>query len=210
MVIVGTGGHAIDLLSDGSVMSTYNPLYFFNSIDSNIPPIILENYTVFKTVEELIHLPEHQKKFILALGSPKNRKTLCDIMETAGLIPVSYISPTALIASNATIGKGVNIMPLAAVFGESSIGKGVLVNSHATIHHEVSLGDFCEISPGCRILGKVILGEHVLIGANATILPGLQIGHHTIIGAGSVVSKNLPSNCLAVGVPAKVIKYFNA
>lgn len=209
MVIVGTGGHATDLLSDGSIISTYRPLYFFNSVNNIVTPIILERFKVFKTVEDLIELPNHQKKFILALGTPKHRMALYQLMENAGLEPISYISPFALVAFSAVIGNAVNIMPFAAIFGESSLGMGTLVNSHSTVHHEVSIGDFCEISPGSRILGKAVLEEHVQIGANTTVLPGIKIGHHSIVGAGSVVNRNLPSNCLAAGVPAKIIRHID-
>jgi acetyltransferase-like isoleucine patch superfamily enzyme len=44
------------------------------------------------------------------------------------------------------------------------------------------------------------------IGQNVVILPGVTIGELTIIGANSVVTKNIPDRCIAVGAPAKVIK----
>ncbi|MCK0130677.1 acyltransferase [Flavobacteriaceae bacterium F08102] len=50
------------------------------------------------------------------------------------------------------------------------------------------------------------IGNDVFIGANSVILPGVQIGNNVIVGAGSVVTKNLPSNVIAVGNPCKVIK----
>ncbi|MBO5773902.1 MAG: sugar O-acetyltransferase [Clostridia bacterium] len=52
----------------------------------------------------------------------------------------------------------------------------------------------------------VHIGNNVWIGANATILPGVTIGDNTVIGAGAVVSKDLPANVLALGVPAKVVR----
>lgn len=45
-----------------------------------------------------------------------------------------------------------------------------------------------------------------MIGANVTILPGVTIGNNVVIGAGAVVTKDIPDNSLAVGVPARVIK----
>lgn len=53
------------------------------------------------------------------------------------------------------------------------------------------------------------VGKNVWIGAHATILPGVNIGDGAIIGAGAVVNKNIPANCVAVGVPAKPIKNIN-
>lgn len=51
------------------------------------------------------------------------------------------------------------------------------------------------------------IGDRVWIGANVTVLKGVTIGNDAIIGAGSVVTKNIPERAIAVGVPAKVIRY---
>ena len=53
---------------------------------------------------------------------------------------------------------------------------------------------------------EVRIGNNVWVGANATILPGVTIGDNTVIGAGAVVSRDLPQNVLAMGVPARVVR----
>lgn len=53
--------------------------------------------------------------------------------------------------------------------------------------------------------GKVKIGNNVWFGENVTILKGVTIGDNVIIGIGSVVTKDIPSNSVAVGVPAKVV-----
>lgn len=52
----------------------------------------------------------------------------------------------------------------------------------------------------------VHIGDNVWIGAHTVILPGVSIGENTVIGAGSVVTKNIPANCVAYGNPCKVIR----
>ncbi len=52
-----------------------------------------------------------------------------------------------------------------------------------------------------------VIGNDVFIGANVTLLDGVKIGDGAIIGAGAVVSKEIPPYAIAVGVPAKIIKY---
>lgn len=54
---------------------------------------------------------------------------------------------------------------------------------------------------------KTIIGNDVYIGANVTVLDGITIGNGAIIGAAAVVTKDIPPYAIAVGVPAKVIKY---
>lgn len=55
----------------------------------------------------------------------------------------------------------------------------------------------------------VSIGNNVWIGENVCILPGVKIGNGCIIGANSVVTKDIPDNCIAAGSPAKVVKKWN-
>lgn len=55
----------------------------------------------------------------------------------------------------------------------------------------------------------IIIEDDVLIGACSIILKGVTIGARSVIGSGSVVTKSIPSDCIAVGNPCKVIKYIN-
>lgn len=56
------------------------------------------------------------------------------------------------------------------------------------------------------IVGDIVLGNNVYVGTRTTILPGVHIGDNTIIGAGSVVTKDIPANVVAAGVPCRVIR----
>ena len=52
----------------------------------------------------------------------------------------------------------------------------------------------------------ITVGNNVWFGGNVCVLGGVTIGDNVVIGAGSVVTKNIPSNCVAVGNPCKLIK----
>ena len=56
------------------------------------------------------------------------------------------------------------------------------------------------------IAEPITIGNDVWIGGNVTILPGVTIGDNVVVAAGAVVTKDLPSNCVVGGIPAKVIK----
>ena len=67
------------------------------------------------------------------------------------------------------------------------------------------------ISPTLRAKGyqynkPVVIGKNCWLGAGVTVLPGVTIGDNTVVGAGSVVTHDLPSGVVAVGVPAKVLR----
>lgn len=59
---------------------------------------------------------------------------------------------------------------------------------------------------GVEIAKPITVGNNVWIGAGSTILAGVTIGDNTVIGAGSVVTKSIPDNVVAVGVPCKVLR----
>lgn len=53
--------------------------------------------------------------------------------------------------------------------------------------------------------GSIQIGDNVMIGMNSIILPEVKIGNNVVVGAGSVVTKDIPSNVVVAGVPAKII-----
>ena len=53
---------------------------------------------------------------------------------------------------------------------------------------------------------EIVIKKNAWIGARVNILPGVTIGENAIIGTGSIVTKDVPDNCIAVGNPAKVIR----
>lgn len=64
--------------------------------------------------------------------------------------------------------------------------------------------------PDLEITKPIKVGDNVYIGNNVIILPGVTIGNNVIIGAGAVVSRDIPNNSVAAGVPARVVKTTDA
>ena len=107
-----------------------------------------------------------------------------------------------------------------------SVGKRFFANFNFTVLDEarVTIGDNCFIGPNVSIYTAchstdpvernnrvewaepVTIGDNVWIGGAVTILPGVTIGDNVTIGAGSVVTKDIPSDVVAVGNPCRVIR----
>ena len=88
-----------------------------------------------------------------------------------------------------------------------SIGKNVhITNGVKFITHDGGTLLFRKEIPDLEITKPITVGNDVYIGNDAIILPGVNIGNRVVIGAGAVVSKDIPDNSVAVGVPARVIK----
>ena len=74
--------------------------------------------------------------------------------------------------------------------------------------HDAVIGDYCVINPGTNVSGKVRVSECSNLGTGSKVIQGICIGSGTTIGAGAAVINDIPPNCVAVGVPAKPIKFF--
>lgn len=117
--------------------------------------------------------------------------------------------------------------PFRCDYGENiHIGECFFANFNLTIldEAEVRIGDNCFIGPNVSIYTAchpiepeernraiewaepVTIGDNVWIGGSVTICPGVKIGDNVVIGAGSTVTKDIPSNVVAAGNPARIIK----
>jgi len=104
------------------------------------------------------------------------------------------------VGSNLTRMSGVIIDP--SHCWHISIGNNVVLAPNVHIlAHDTSTKPFL----GYTKVSDVHIGNKVFIGAGTIILPGVTIGDNVIIGAGSVVSKSIPDNSVALGIPCKVI-----
>lgn len=117
-------------------------------------------------------------------------------------------TPSIKIGDNCNIGEHTHITSINKI----TIGNGLLTGRYVYIgdnsHGGLSIEE-ANTPPIKRKLqskGEVVIGNNVWIGDKATILAGVHIGDNVIIGANSVVTKDIPSNCMAAGMPAKVIK----
>lgn len=146
--------------------------------------------------------------FVIAIGNPYGdvRVKLHFFLKGKSLTPVSFADPTALICKTATYGEGFQVMPAALVLSDVKIGDQCIINTRALVEHDCVLGDGVEIGPGAVLCGRVQVGANSWIGANATVRSRIRIGENSIIGAGAVVVSDIPSDVVAVGVPARVIR----
>ncbi len=90
--------------------------------------------------------------------------------------------------------------------GKITIGNNVFIAPNVCIITEEHAMDVEQRAAGLEYTHPVTIGDNVWICTGALILPGVTIGEGSVIGAGSVVTKDIPPKCLAVGNPCKVIR----
>lgn len=133
------------------------------------------------------------------------------------------------LGSNVALDTGVTLLCSGVITGDKLvISSGTYVNRYSMFdaHQQIVVGSNCLFGPNCYITDSnhsfeanlsiniqkmqsnpIVIEDEVWIGAHVTILSGVRIGKGAVIGAGSVVTSEVPSMAIAVGVPAKVIKY---
>lgn len=202
MVVLGAGGHSLEVLDVLQQSGLAQNLYFYD--DVNPESVLFRGYPVLKSEIELKKIYPNEFDFCIGIGNPIGRKKLFDKFTSIGGNLVSIVSKSAVIPQGLSV-KNYDIMPLCYLGPETNIGFGTLLNSGSQIHHEVTIGQFAEISPRALLLGKVKIGDFCSLGGNCTILPKVVLGNNVIVGAGSVVTKNMPDNVTVLGVPAKIV-----
>lgn len=131
------------------------------------------------------------------------------VLECWGEYGNQSFEPTIKIGDNCKIGEYFHLTACRGI----TIGNGLLTGRFVLItdnsHGRLSL-DNADIPPTKRQLeskGEIVIGNNVWIGDKVTILSGVKIGDNVIIGANSVVTKDIPSNSLAGGIPAVILKH---
>jgi acetyltransferase-like isoleucine patch superfamily enzyme len=86
------------------------------------------------------------------------------------------------------------------------LGDHVSATTTSFITHDGGAWVFRDRRPDGDLIAPIAVGNNVFLGSAVTVMPGVSIGDNVVVGAGAVVTRDLPSNCVAVGVPAKPIR----
>jgi sugar O-acyltransferase (sialic acid O-acetyltransferase NeuD family) len=206
-IIIGAGGHA-------------RVIFEILSYDWNIKVVAFIDNRTPTSDEKIMGIPVYGnhlvipkmmvrngvKAAIIGVGKNDLRKTYFEGIKDIGVEMINAIHPTANIAQDVKIGRGVVIAANTGISTGVEIGDNVIVNTGAIVEHEDVLESHVHIASGTVIAGKVRVKEGAFIGAGCVVKEYVTIGRNAIVGAGSVVLEDIPDNTVAVGAPAKVIK----
>ena len=203
IAIIGAGGFGREvqmLINQINLeLPTYNFIGFFDDV--------ITGDLILGTIEDL-NIHKSRISIIIAIGDPQVKKNILKRLDNSNIKHVSLIHPNVILGdSSKSIGVGCIITAGNIITVNTQIGNFVTLNLCCTVGHDTIIDDYCSFMPGVNISGEVNVANCVYVGTGAKIINNISIGENTTVGAGAVVSKSLPSNCVAVGVPSKIIKY---
>jgi acetyltransferase-like isoleucine patch superfamily enzyme len=190
-------------------------------------PLLFTHLFIRNTVKKIIIFFYWKPLFMQQIESKPKHFCLENSM------PLILGHPTIIIGESCTInGKNVIVgRSSTAKKPRLVIGNKVYIGCNVELYigNEILIGDDCLIAEGCILRGysghpqnpiarknrlpdeensvaAIVLENNVWLGQDVKIMAGVHIGENSIIASGSIVTKDIPSNVLAVGVPAKVIR----
>ena len=211
LIIVGASGFGREVAwlveRINRVTPTWNLLGFMDD-NEEIQNTRINGYAVLGKTSDVARFPDAY--FVCAVGAAKIREKIIVRMKeyNPDVRFATVIDPSVEMSDLVTIGEGTIICAHTIITVNISIGDHVIINLDCTIGHDAILHDFATLYPSVNVSGMTEIGHCSELGTGMQIIQGKKVGDHSIVGAGAVVVKDIPSNCTAVGSPAKPIQFF--
>ena len=204
LVLMGGGGHgrvlaqAIELLG-GWIIAVNDPRLLAEGSSGMGPPILSDH-------EVLARCPPDRVLLVNGVGSTgpaEARHDLARRWRERGYRFATIVHPGALVAADAALGEGVQVMAGAVVQTAARIGADGVVNTRASVDHDCVLEETVHLAPGVTLSGGVAVGALSHLGTGAVAIQGVRIGRRCLVGAGAVVVGDLDDDSrVAPGVVA--------
>ena len=207
VIVIGAGGHArvlLDVLGRCGVA-----VAGLTDADAGKHGKLLAGVRVLGGDKVLDKHPPASTILVNAMGSTESmslRQKVYERLKAGGYRFLTLVHPSAVIAPDAILGEGVQVMAGAIVQPGAKIGVNSIVNTGAQVDHDCVIGAHVHLSPGVTLSGTVTVGDGTHVGTAATVVQGLRIGRGCLVAAGTVVTEDVADGERVAGVPARRIK----
>jgi sugar O-acyltransferase (sialic acid O-acetyltransferase NeuD family) len=143
---------------------------------------------------------------IIGIANPRIKRNIAEKFSDLPLRYPNVVFKNVWLSKNVRLGKGVILYPGVSINFETVIEDFVIVNMNCAIGHNCHVSKFSTLAPSVSLAGFSRIENCVDMGINSATLQNVNIGESAIVGGMAMVIDDLPPDCTAVGVPAKVIK----
>jgi sugar O-acyltransferase (sialic acid O-acetyltransferase NeuD family) len=213
LVILGTGGNALDVLDVVTAINERAPLWDLIGVLDDATAIgsnALGLWT-FGELSDAGALSAHggplaDALFVNAIGSSRSHVRRAEIVQSTGL-PIerfaTLVHPGASVSVRAEMGRGCCISFGACIAGRVRMHDHVWIGPGCVIGHDSVLEDNAIMAPRATLSGSVRLGAGCYVGSCAVIREGLTVGAGALVGMGAVVLRDLMNASVVAGNPAR-------
>ena len=209
LILTGAGGCMRELLWQieelNKIQDTWNVIGYVDISDQYGDVRVGDRVYPYLGTDQFLLDKKEDTNVVICVGSSALRKKIAEkLMVNPHLRFPNLILSDTRICADAEMGQGVIISMDCRVSTNVCMGDFVFLNMGSVVCHDGRLGDYVTLSPDVRLAGNVTVGSGSELGMGTRVIQGKTIGRQVITGAGSVVVRDLPDDCTAVGVPAQV------
>ncbi len=143
---------------------------------------------------------------VVGIGTPAPKRRVVERLRAHSAGFPSIVHPNAVVGRHVVLGEGCIVCPGVIITTDIRVGRFVTFNFDLTVGHDCTIDHYATLAPGVHLSGYTKVREGADLGAGVVTIPSVEIGEWSIVGAAAAVTRDLPANCTAVGVPARVIK----
>ena len=206
LVIVGAGGCAREVYGmalDAYPAEEYRVKGFLSDRAGDLDsfPDLCGKAPIIGTIRS--YEPKEGERFLLAIGTPEDRKAVACAMKGRGAKFLSLIHPKAHVSRTAKLGEGVILYPFSLVSCYVELGDFCMLNAYAGCGHDARIGAYSVLAPYATALGFAEAGERCFLSTHSMLAPKKKLGSGGVIAANSSALRDAPEEAFVCGVPGK-------
>ncbi len=202
----GLGKEVLDLACKiNSVNKRWEDIFFIENDPDKLKDGKYCNCDVVNFNDFLLEDEIKLLEVVIANGEPEIRRKIYEEYKKAGVAFATLIHPMAEVSSRACCEEGVVVNAFCTICPDAKIGVNTFLQPHSIVGHDTVIGAHSIVSSLSAVCGSCVIGDCVYVAPNTTIKNEVEVGDYSILGMGAVVFKNVKSQRIVVGNPAKVI-----